>query len=233
MGIIFDLIIALIMIVTVICAYKKGFVSSLLSFASSIISGIATFIFYKPLALFLNERFIQGKTTVFIRDKISEMTQNGNVEALITDMPENFKTFLSNLGFSPESIQQSFSESGMSATKYADNLAQRLASDISYLIACVIAIISIFIVASVVCAIASFFINSIFRLPVLNFANKSLGLVMGVITALILGWLISISASMVINVLASLYPENVSSTLIANSIAVKLFSTINPISLIQ
>lgn len=233
MSIIFDLIILLIMTVTVISAYKKGFVASLLSVLSSIVSGIATFIFYKPVASFINDNYVSKKVTDIIRDNISDMTSNGDVEVLIRDMPESFREFLSNFGISAEGIQQSFSESGLTANKFADDLSVRLASDISYLISCAVAVIAIFVVASIVCAILSYFINSIFKLPVLNFANKALGIAMGVISALILGWILSVSCSVVIDALGSLYPHSFDKEMLDNSYVIRLFSSINPLSLIK
>ncbi len=56
-----------------------------------------------------------------------------------------------------------------------------------------IAIVIIYIVSFIVCTVASYIINMFFKLPVLKSANKILGLLLGIISALLLAKIAAIS----------------------------------------
>ena len=233
MNLIFDIILGAIMISIIFISYKRGFVASLLHLASVIISGFAAITFFEPVAKFINENLISEKITEFIRDKISTLAADGNIEALISDMPQNFKDFLSNFGVSAESIQEGFKSSGLTATKYADSVAADIASTVSYTLSCAIAIFAIFILASIVCAVLSFIINSVFKLPVLKTANQLLGLLVGIVCAVALAWVFSHSSVLLFDTMGAIYPDIFDRALIDNSYIINFFYRFNPIILLE
>ncbi len=60
-----------------------------------------------------------------------------------------------------------------------------------------IAIVIIYIVSFIVCTVASYIINMFFKLPVLKSANKILGLLLGIISALLLAKIAAISIAFI------------------------------------
>ena len=145
MNLIFDVILGAIMLSIIFISYKKGFVASVLSLASVFISAVATFIFYRPFADYLNSTFISEKFTEFVRNKISDIATDGNVEAMLTEMPQKFRDLLNAFGVSPDAVREGFEASGMTAVKYADAIATDIAQSLSYTLSCGIAIFSIFL----------------------------------------------------------------------------------------
>lgn len=231
MNLIFDVILGAIMLSIIFISYKKGFVASVLSLASVFISAVATFIFYRPFADYLNSTFISEKFTEFVRNKISDIATDGNVEAMLTEMPQKFRDLLNAFGVSPDAVREGFEASGMTAVKYADAIATDIAQSLSYTLSCGIAIFSIFIGCSIVCAIASFFINSFFKLPILDTANKMLGLCIGVVCALTLAWVFSYASILLFDTFGAMYPEQFNKEILESSIIINFFATFNPIQL--
>ena len=233
MNLIFDLIIGAIMLSIIISSYKKGFVASVLQLASIVVSGIAAITLYKPVAHFINDNLISNKFTEFIRDKISSLAYDGNIESLVSDMPENFRNFLENFGVSAESIQEGFKTSGLTATKYADSIATDLASTFSYTLSCAISIFGIFIIASIICAVISLIINSVFKLPVLKTANQLLGLIIGIVCSVSVAWVFSHASVLLFDTMGAIYPDTFDRALIDNSFIISFFYQFNPLTLLN
>ena len=88
--------------------------------------------------------------------------------------------------------------------------------NLSYTVKCGISMIIVYVASLIVCTILSFVLNMFFKLPVLKTANKLLGLVLGIVCALLFAK-IAAKAIVLINDYSILSGE-------INSIIVKIFN---------
>ena len=232
MHIALDLILVLIIVAIVLTSYRRGFVASVLSLASVIISSVAAWIFHAPLADYISSTFLAAPFTDAASEKIHSFSSGGDLDALFREMPSEFSSFLTNNQIDSSVVSDEYTSSGINGSEYVDVLAQRIGSALAYLASCAIALILIFAVASIVCGIISVFIKALFKLPILQTANKILGLVLGIAAALIFAWIFSHCAVTVLNAVSVLYPDTVQEGTVESTILVKLFSSINPFSLL-
>ncbi len=227
-----DLILLLIITATIIFSYRRGFVASVLSLASLIVSSVTAWIFHAPLADFISSAFLVDSFSSAVKEKIHFFSKGGNLDSLFTEIPFEFSEFLTNNGLDPARVSDEFADAGLSAAAFADNLSVRIGSALAYLVANAISLILLFVTASILCAIASIFIKAVFKLPILNGANKALGLILGIFAALVLAWIFSHCASTFINGISVLYPDIIDVDILDKTILIKLFSDINPFALL-
>jgi Colicin V production protein. len=85
----------------------------------------------------------------------------------------------------------------------------------------------IFAAAMLVLSIITWILDLIFKLPVLKAANTLLGLIFGVVCALVLAWLMGMVSIYLIGAMSSIYPELFNSTVVQNSVILKFISENN------
>lgn len=92
MGIVIDLIIIGILVLSIFLGYKKGLVSLAIKFVAFIIAILVTFILYKPVAnLVINTTNIDETIQNSIIEKTTEMMQNDEDNKYIKDIKEDAK----------------------------------------------------------------------------------------------------------------------------------------------
>lgn len=228
MNFVFDLILAVIMIAIIFSSYKKGFVASVLSLASVVISSVCAWIFHYPLAEYISTNFISSPIINGLNSKISSFSADGDLDKMLLEMPEGLKKFLSDVGADPETIREGFESAGISSGEYIQSIATDLGSSLSHAFSVGIALLAIYIVVYTVCIIASFAINSIFKLPILKQANKLLSLCFGIAGALLFAWLFSQCSVRLFDGLMVLDPVNFDPSVLKSSFLINFFYNINP-----
>ena len=228
---ILDLILAAIMIFIVFRSWKRGFLSSILNIISIIISTVASFLFYSPLAEFIKTKFILSPVVKATRNELSSLADNGDVHSLFSEMPEALRSFLSMLGFDPDAVYSDFASSGLEASSFADDLAQRIGSSVSSLIASALSFIILFIACMLILSVIRSILCSLLRSRVLSFANKFLGLVTGLLSAMIFGWIISNAIVLMSGGLVLFFPNAFSSEALDSSIIISFFSALDPFNI--
>ncbi len=230
MNFVFDIFLVIIMSLIIFTCYRRGALASVLSLASGIVSLLASWLFYAPLADYLNDNFISFPFIKTLRDKISALATDGNIEKMLNEMPKEFTEFLKELGTDPETIQNGFYECGVSAASYADSIAENIGSALSYTLSCGIAMLVIFTVSSIICSVISLILNSVVKLPILNSTNKLLGLILGICGAVVFAWVFSQCSVMLFDSLKAIYPDAFNSESIENSYIINFFYSINPLT---
>ena len=231
MNFVLDFILVVIMVAIIFASYNKGFVASLLSLASVIVSSVCAWLFHLPLAEYISLKFISKPIVSLLVDKISSFSKNNDLDIMLREMPDGLRNFLHNIGADPEAISAGFEAAEITSGEYINSIASELGASVAHAISIGIALLLIYIVVYTVCLIASFAINSIFKLPLLKQANKLLSLCLGLACALIFAWFFSHFSVNVIDGLELLDTDSAGFSLLKSSYLIRLFYNINPFNI--
>lgn len=160
MGIIFDLIIVGIIVLSTFLAYKKGLVALAIKLCAVIISLVVTLLLYRPIA-----NFIINTTS------IDETIQNVVIEK------------------SMEAIGQQAPQDELSQNLVADVASGQIsqtAKDISVQVINLAVIIILFFVIKFALRFVTAIANKVAKLPIINQFNKAGGIIYGIIRGLVI-----------------------------------------------
>lgn len=227
--------ISLIMITAaIVLTYTlKGFIKSVLGSSKILLAFIIALILAKPVGGWISESFLFEPINNSIFSSLSNMLSQAesqiNLEGLVAKLPSWVLAFFENVGLSIESIV--LDECGSILTN--DNIAAisaSIAGVVSSIISTAIAFISVFVISMIALIIVVFFLDKLFKAPVLNKLNKALGFVFGIITAFIALTVISAALTLVLNIMSAGNPEISAEIIKEKTIIYKLISSINVIS---
>jgi len=233
MSIVFDIIIVIIILSSVMLGYRRGLVKSLMSVLSFAAAFIAARIFSPQLSDYLYSRFIHNNFVSAAAGQIERfLTPNIDLNMLANspDPPENFVSMIQGYGFNMQYIQNWIGQAGADNTELvAANLAEPVARQISFFLAFLI----IFAAVMLLLKIAGNIIDSLVKLPGLNMLNKSGGTVIGFLYGLALCWIVVFLASYVMPYLMSTGTIHSWDEIREGTLIFRLFHEYSPIAAIM
>lgn len=217
MSIILDIAIVLIFALTVYFAYKNGFVKTAVSAISFVLAIVVTAMFASPVAEFLKQtavaEAVEQATEKVIGDALYESSQS--VKDLLEGKSEDFNKLLAVTGQDTRELSDWFDSNDTQAANSKELLASRIAEPITDAVATVIAVVLLFIGTQIAVVIIARALDIVAKLPIIRFANKWLGVALGVVLAFFrvtlfcfaMGVLINSSAFLGSDFLAGLDPD--------------------------
>lgn len=233
MSFIIDILILSIIAFTVFKGARRGFVKSVMSLASLIIAFIIANIYSPAMSLWYYNKFILSSVTEKISSFISGFIPVGsdtlNMSKLFGE--GTFVEMLERYGADNEKLQAAYGSVTDATTAKIEELSASIAQPVASTISDALAFASIFFGALIILWVVTIIINMVFKLPVLRTANKVLGIVFGVVCALLYSWIFAIVAVWAINALGAVEPEMFGPSVVDNSVLLKFFNANNPLRL--
>ncbi len=237
MGIVIDIIIALISVAIIVKAYKSGLVKSVMGLIRGVVSFVAAYAFTPMLGDYFYQNWALKWISGGIEKSVRSMADSGegsfNLSKMLEDMPDMMRQIIDRYGASESELGAKFSGvtegTDKAVAAFADYIAQPVADMLSSAAAFLAIFAAVFIVLSIVTAI----IDSIFKLPVLSGANKLLGVVFGVVEAGLVAVLISSAVSVAMTALGSVNPELFGEHVLDGSIILKYLSSVDLFGLLE
>lgn len=207
MWILLDVIIAVIFIAYAVSGYKKGLLKSCLGIVVTIASIVITMNFYPMAAgLFRNTVVYKGLTSSLeetIEDYVGD-TANADSIAELFRQAENtpgFGAVIKGFGVDSDDIVSAI-ESGKAET--VDAVCALVVDKAAEFISNAAAIAAVFAASVIVLNIVINLLDLIFKLPILNFANRAGGLIAGLVMALLVSFVLCAA----VRIAAPYMPEN-------------------------
>ena len=188
MSIALDIICAVIFLWAVIASWRKGFIKSILGLASVIAAFVVSKKYTPDFALWIDKNFMNGKVGELLDSFASSNKDVSSMIESVTSLFESMKQIVPS------------SEFGMSGTTAAESIKTAMDSftaALSYSLSEIAAFILLFIATFIVCKIVIFFIDLIFKLPVLDTINKGFGFLFGIIKGLLFIFVVCLLVSFV------------------------------------
>lgn len=180
---IFDVAVVAIFAFCVIFAYKRGFMKSSYTIISLIATIALVFVFRAPFEEFIEQsalgQNIRKNITLQVGKTAEEQAEGADTAEVSESM--GFPKFLQ------DSIQKQAGAAADSAADFVNSVSQSVTTSIIQLIAVVLLFVIIRIAVFIVLKV----LDALFKLPVLNFVNKTAGILVGILNALLLIYIIS------------------------------------------
>ena len=180
LSIIFDIIVALILIFCIYCSAKKGFLGSSYKFFSIILTLILMFMFQTTISDWLRSTDVGKYIETTIYDSLIKKSEDTNTSEEITDDKENIFT---SLGL-PKIYDNLLKDEIDSINNTKDNIVKNVATALTDSLINIVSIIILYILIRFLLFLLYKITNFIFRLPILKSLNKLLGAVVGLIQGL-------------------------------------------------
>lgn len=201
MGIIIDIIILLLILISTYLGYKKGLVSLAISFIAFIAAIIITVVLYRPIgSLIINNTKFDENLQTIIQEKVKDMVaedEEGN--EISNGLVESAKE-----GILPTA-------------------ARTIAVNMIY----GITMISLFVIARLALLVINLLADAIAKLPILNQFNKAGGILYGLLRGLIITYLIV----MIINLIIVFNPNGAVSNAVQETFLIKIISEYNVLNI--
>lgn len=230
MNLIIDLIIVLSAAAAIYLGVSRGFVRSVMHFASLILALIAVFVFTNPVSAWLNNNFIKSGVSDIIENSLSALvfdSDNGfTMPDIFSERPAALDDILERFGVDFDNIKKYYTDNASSSQDDSDAInfiSEEIAYPASKAISNILAVIIVFIAAMVVLWLITFILDRICRLPVLRKLNKFLGLLFGIASAVITSLVIANISVGLIQAFESINGNIFNESIIERSIILKFF----------
>lgn len=201
MGIIIDLIMVLLILISTYLGYKKGLVSLAVSFIAFIAAIIITVVLYRPIGnLIINNTMLDEKLATIIQE---------NVENIVTKDEEKSK-------ITNELVESAKEE-------LVPNASRTISVNIIY----GITMIALFIIARIALLLINVLADTIAKLPILNQFNKAGGILYGLLRGLIITYVIV----MIINLIIVFNPNGSLNNTVKQTFLTKAISEYNVLNI--
>ena len=237
MSIFLDIIFAVIIIAFAVSGLKKGFIKSIMSFATFILALIISYNFTPLLSGYFNQHIISEKISQSVSDSINEIIGEGidsiSIDSLFKDKPTGFTDILERYGVKFSDAEELYnSKSAIGSSDVVSELSDFIAAPISNTISNVLAFVTIFLASVIVLMCLTLILDTVFKLPVLNLTNKITGLILGIAVGLLFAFVLSLVLEVVFPLLNSINPDLFTDKSLEQSYVYSVIKEYNPIKII-
>ena len=228
MSFVFDGVILAVCVLSIILGAKRGFIKSVMGACMLVAAMFLAYAFTPTVSQYIEDTPFVKNISESITDTIKSLSENEsgtyNLDKLFSDMPDAFRQIIERYNADESSLTEAVPPQEDAAPEAVDTLSQLIAEPVSGAIAGVLAFLGIFIAAVIALKILTWILDLIFQLPVLKTANTMLGLLVGIVSALLWAWVLSSLSITLIHAMSSINPEMFSDTLIDNTVILKFFA---------
>lgn len=229
-----DIIIVAIFVILAISGAKRGLIKSVLGIGVVIVSILITMNFYTYLADYFRSTVVYANLTENLNEKIQEYVSNTMDEEQMSELfetaPAGISALLSGFGMTAEEVSKKYSEFIVAGEEnVAESIADYIVGPAANTLSGALAVLVMFIVCVVVLNLGVRILDLVFKLPVLNVANKIGGFALGVLMA----FLFSFVFCTVVNISLPYLPGlgiNIDSKGISETMLFSAISDINPLA---
>lgn len=198
MWIVLDLIVAFICVFFLISGAKKGFIKSCLGLVVTLVSIVITINFHGVVANFYRDTIVydslKDNLKTAVQNHIGDSENPDTMSQFFRDVSGNLPEFgkmMASLNVDPNDVADGIEMSVNSGEQVTvDMICEGIVEEAAVFISDGAAIISLFLASMLVLTLVVYILDLIFKLPVLNFANKLLGVLIGAVKALLVSFVI-------------------------------------------
>ena len=229
MNIVIDVILVAIIGACLVSGWRKGFITTVMNFASFLIAGVGAYLFYPVPADYAYANLFLPKITSIIEGSILSGGAGMTVTELFAARPQFFVDILNR--FSTVDEVEKFYNSGEALT--VTDISEFMAAPLARTISNILCFFLVFIVLLIVLNLITIFLDKICKLPVLKTANTFLGILLGALLGLLFAWLLSAVVAGILPSVSTAYPELLPPTTIEDSVVLRWLHSFNPLTLFK
>lgn len=233
MGIILDIILLIIALVCIVYGAKKGFFKSVMSLVTNVLALLLSYTFTPSLSHTLYNNVVLSKVGGGIAKTFASIAESGEAYDLSLLLEsQQFTDTVKQCGADMTAVEAVVAEGG-SGIDAVERVAYTVAHPVSLALSDIMAFIVIFAASLIVLKIIVWVVGLLFRLPVLRELDRTLGLVFGIVTALLSVTVFAVLTESVVDILSTLYPGSFSYNIIESSLVLELLAKYNVLTFIN
>ena len=233
-----DLVLVILTVTLVIRYTIKGAVKSIFSFVKTFLAIAVAYLFRNPVAKLINEMFMGNWVRGWVYDSLYASARGGEIKGInFINVYEKTPKFFTNILSKFDMDLSGFDEAILSLPQATDEqigaLADNIGSSVSLLLSMILGMVVIFILSLLVLTFIINLFDKVTRLPVLNFVNRILGAVIGLLIAAMVIWAVNGVITMLITFVGPMAPNTFNEDIINNSYILSMLKDTNLVELIK
>ena len=226
-SLIIDIALCLISVILIIRYTCKGALKSIFSYIKVFLAIGIAFLLRNPVASLLNKMFMTESITDWVYNSLTATAKGVepdglNIVKLYQETPSFFTNILSKFGIDLTDFDAAIEALPGASEEQIAELSTNIGGSSALMLSTIIAVVVVFILAIILLTVLVNLLNKVTKLPVLNFVNKILGAVIGVLISLTVIWAVSGIVTLVVNYVGPIAPETINQDIIDNSVILKL-----------
>lgn len=237
---ILDIVLLSFSVLIIIKFTVEGFFSSVLDLCKGFLAIVIAYIMRISLANLFMSLFMKKAMVSLVLSSLelySGSSQNMagiDIETLQNNTPELFETLLTKFGLDYPEFLSDFEEYFIKGNQeVVSSLSENVGGAIAMLLSLALALFVGLIVAYVILSIIVHFILKLTKFEEINKANKWLGLILGVVIAILVMWGVTVLVQLSIGILGPVLPQYFNTNLTEGSMIVGIFRYISPAEFIK
>ena len=166
-----DISLIVIFLATILVYWHRGLIRSLMGAAKTVLAIVVTYLFGDAVSSWLHLSFVQPVVHGYVNTRLEEAIASGELSSglvkLVNEMPSWLQKLLELFHVDVEPLLQDM----------ADPLAEFFSSVVGYA--------AVFLIASLLLSVAVWILGKVADLPVIRKCDRALGLILGVICAVL------------------------------------------------
>ena len=181
-----DISLVAVIAVTVILYWHRGLIRSLMGAAKTVLAIVITYLFGETVSSWLYLSFVQPVVHSYVHTRLEEAVASGELSAgltqLVSETPRWLQKLLELFHVDVEPLlqdmaEQQFDQIEALVFRIADPLTEFFSSTVGYA--------AVFLIASLLLSVAVWILGKVADLPVIRTCDRTLGLILGVICAVL------------------------------------------------
>lgn len=234
-SLIFDIVLALICLITVLRNAARGFIKSFVVMMKSVLAVFLAYLFNGPLARGISSWIFEDLAQGWVKDLMVSTAKEGGyaLYEIFDGIPDWFTRVSISQGIDQEKVQYYFVDKNLASDAIVNEFSIPLGNALSMLISSIIAFILIFIVIEILLVFVGRLLNRLSGVPIWRGVNVILGALMGAVIAAVIAWLLSMGIIYVFEFGSNYYPDIFSDDIIKNTVIVEFFGEHNLFTLVR
>ncbi len=235
MNFVLDLILVAIAVFIIIKGWRRGLVKSIIGLVCDAVAIVVAYALTPTVAEWLCKSVFLEKISASIDATVRSAASTSagtDVSQFLSKIPETLAGMLEKFNIEGESFQNFIKGMKETGDEAVNKVSDFIAKPTAYIISNAIAFILIFIVALILLRLISKLILLLFKAPIIRTADRTAGLIFGIVNALIVVWVLSLALKAGVNALGTFIPSWFGDT-VNNSMILKFFAKYNPITIIN
>jgi uncharacterized membrane protein required for colicin V production len=233
-----DLALVLLTIILVIRYTIKGAVKSIFSFFKTFLAIFIAYSFRNPVAKLVDSMFMGNWVRGWVYDSLLASARGSEIEGInfvniYEKTPKFFTNILSKFDMDLSGFNEAISSLPHATDEQIETLANNIGSSVSLLLSMILGMIVVFILSLLVLTFIVNLFDKVTKLPVLNFVNRLLGAVIGLLISVTVIWAVNGIITMLITFVGPMAPETFNEDIVNNSYILSMLKDTNLVELIK
>ncbi len=233
MWLLVDVILAALLVLFAVRGVKKGLIKSLCGALVTVVAAVVALNFSAPVAEYFRSTFVYKQLTDNLNEKVEAYVNTVTTDSLGTlleDEPTGLSALLAGFGTGTESVREKYEELLASGeTQIASALSDYIVEPAAKTVSDALAVLAVFLVSLIALNLLILVLDLIFKLPLLNAANRLGGLVFGLLTGILAAFVFCTVVNLALPYLPGL-GINLDSESVSNALLFSRLSSVNPLS---